>query len=130
MRRLVLLVLPLLAAGCVGASRPAAPLADSNWRLIAIDGQPAALLDQAGIAFTNETVSASVGCNRMGGAYHVDRQRLFAGPLVQTEMYCEGAVWGQEQALSALLAGAPQIDLSAERLTLVSSGHRAEFSRI
>ena len=36
----------------------------------------------------------------------------------------------EEQALSALLAGAPQIDLSAERLTLVSSGHRAEFSRI
>ena len=130
MRRLVLLVLPLLAAGCVAASRPAAPLAGTSWRLLAIDGQPAALLDKAGISFDSETVSAGVGCNRMGGAYHVDRQRLFAGPLVQTEMYCEGAVWGQEQALSALLAGAPQIDLSAERLTLVSSGHRAEFSRI
>ena len=85
MRRLVLLVLPLLTAGCIAANRPPALLADSNWRLIAIDGQPAALLDQAGIAFANETVSASVGCNRMGGAYRVERQRLFAGPLVQTE---------------------------------------------
>lgn len=130
MRRLALLLLPLLAAGCVAASRPAAPLAGTSWRLLAIDGQPAALLDQAGIAFDSKTISASVGCNRMGGAYHVDRQRLFAGPLVQTEMYCEGAVWGQEQALSALLAGAPRFDLSANRLTLVSSCHRAEFSRI
>ena len=129
MRRLALLILPLLAAGCVAASRPAAPLAGTSWRLLAIDGQPAAFLDKAGIAFDSETISASVGCNRMGGAYRVDRQRLFAGPLVQTEMYCDGAVWGQEQALSALLAGAPQISLSATRLTLVSSGHRAEFAR-
>ena len=130
MRRLALLLLPLLAAGCVAASRPAAPLAGTSWKLLAIDGQPAAMLDQAGLSFDKETISASVGCNRMGGAYRVDRQRLFAGPLVQTEMDCDGAVWGQEQALSALLAGAPQISLSATRLTLVSSGHRAEFARI
>lgn len=130
MRRLALLVLPLLVAGCIAANRPAAPLADTNWRMVAIDGQPAAMLDKAGMSFGGETISASAGCNRMSGAYRVDRQRLFAGPLVQTEMYCDGAVWGQEQALSALLAGAPRIDLSARRLTLISSGHRAEFARI
>lgn len=130
MRRLVFLMLPLFAAGCVAAGRPAAPLAGTDWRLLAIDGQSAAKLDKAGVSFDAQTISASVGCNRMSGAYHIDRRRLFAGPLVQTEMYCEGAVWGQEQALSALLAGAPQIALSAHRLTLASSGHRAEFSRI
>lgn len=129
MRRLAFLVLPLLAAGCVAAGRPAAPLAGTSWRLEAIDGQPAAMDGDAGISFDGDSIGASAGCNRMSGTYRVERQRLFAGPLIQTEMYCEGPVWEQEQAFSALLAGAPQVKLSASRLTLASSGHRAEFSR-
>ena len=131
MKRLALLA-PLIAlSGCVAASGASqSALSDSEWQMLAIDGDAAANLEQAKLGFSADTLGASVGCNRMGGNYHVNGDRLIAGPLTQTEMYCEGPVWGQEQALSALLVAAPEIRLVGNRLTLISSGHRAEFARV
>ena len=82
------------------------------------------------MSFDGSAMSAGAGCNRMGGPYRVEDGRLIAGPLHQTEMYCEGDVMGHEQALSALLAGAPRLTVAANRLSLVSQGHKAEFQRL
>ena len=131
MKRLALLASLLALSGCVAASGASqSALSDSEWQMLAIDGDAAANLDQAKLSFTADTLGASVGCNRMGGNYHVNGGRLIAGPLTQTEMYCEGLVGSQEQALSALLVAAPEIRLTENRLALISSGHRAEFARI
>jgi heat shock protein HslJ len=131
MKRLALLASLLALSGCVAASGASnSALSDSEWQMLAIDGATAANLDQAKLSFTADTLGASVGCNRMGGNYHVNGDRLIAGPLTQTEMYCEGPVGSQEQALSALLVAAPEIRLTENRLALISSGHRAEFARI
>ena len=131
MKRLALVASLLALSGCVAASGASqSALSDSEWQMLAIDGATAANLDQAKLSFTADTLGASVGCNRMGGNYHVNGDRLIAGPLTQTEMYCEGPVGSQEQALSALLVAAPEIRLTENRLALISSGHRAEFARI
>ena len=131
MKRLLALALLVPLAGCVAAaSGSTSEFAGSEWRMLAIDGQSTVRADGARLSFESDRLAASVGCNRLGGNYRIEGARLIAGPLTQTEMYCEGPVWGQEQALSALLVGAPEVRLAERRLMLVSSGHRAEFERL
>ena len=65
----------------------------------------------------------------MGGPWRVDGGRLIAGPLVQTQMYCEGPVWDQEKAVGALLAAAPRFSVGGDVMTIESSGHSAELRR-
>ena len=131
MRRVLALALPIALTACVAAANgPGSALAESEWRLLAIDGESTVRSESARLSFERNQLAASVGCNRLGGQYRIERDRLIAGPLTQTEMFCEGPVWAQEQALSALLVGAPEMRLAEQRLTLVSRGHRAEFARL
>ena len=67
----------------------------------------------------------------MRGSWRVEDRRLVTGPLSQTEMYCAGAVWDQEKALSALLASAPLLtsDPQWTTITLTSQGHSARLVR-
>ena len=96
--------------------------------VVSIDGVAPAS-DKAKLTFEDDSIGANVGCNGMGGPWRVSEGRLIAGPLIQTQMYCEGPVWGQEKAIGALLAGAPELDVANNRLVLKSSGHTAELTR-
>ena len=114
--------------GCAGRAVAVGPLQGTQWQFVTIDGARA-VSEQARLGFLKDAISASAGCNSMGGNWRIEGDRLIAGPLMQTEMYCEGPVWVQEQAVSALLVSAPQFSLSGARLTLKSSGHSAELVR-
>ncbi len=105
-------------------------LAGSRWALQRIDGEAPSDPAKARLSFERGHLAASAGCNSLGGPWRIDGLRLIAGPLVQTEMYCDGPVWEQERALSALLAAGPVITREGDTLTLVSSGHRARLARI
>lgn len=129
----IALALPLaaLCAGCV--ARPAAPerLSDSEWRFIEIDDSEPIRPDGARLVFGEEDISASVGCNTMGGEWRIEEGRLIAGPLAGTRMFCQGDIWEQEQAIAALLVAAPTLEWrDADRLILRSSGHSAELARV
>ena len=129
MQRLVLAaVFPWLLASCAAANDGPANLADSSWRFVSIDGA-APVSGKAKLTFEDGRIGANVGCNGMGGPWRVEGSRLIAGPLAQTEMFCEGPVWGQEKAIGALLAGAPELKVESDRLMLKSSGHSAELER-
>lgn len=134
MKRIALaLALPLavLCAGCV--ARPAAPerLADSEWRFVEIDDYQPIRPGGARLAFGEEDISASVGCNTMAGEWRIEEGRLIAGPLAGTRMFCQGDVWEQEQTIAALLVAAPTLEWrDANRLILRSSGHSAELARV
>lgn len=119
----------LLLPACAINTAPGPTLTGTNWRFVTIDGAQA-VSPSANLVFEADRLGANVGCNGMGGSWRIDRGRLIAGPLVQTEMYCEGPVWDQEQAVGALLAAAPALELAQDRLTLKSSGHSAELVRI
>lgn len=108
---------------------PAHVLADSQWRFVAIDGEKPAS-DKAQLHFKGDELGANVGCNGMGGPWRIEDGRLVAGPLAQTEMYCEGPVWPQERATSALLVAAPELLIDGDRLVLRSRGHFAELERV
>lgn len=129
LRRIVLILAPLLTATCAMPEESGSDLAGSRWTLERIDGETPAVPAKATLTFERGRLAASAGCNAIGGPWRVDGLRLIAGPLVQTEMYCEGPVGEQERALSALLAAGPVITREGGTLTLVSSGHHARLTR-
>jgi len=132
MRRMIPFLIPILAlaaGSCVAQAAPGHVLNGSEWRFVSIDGETAAS-KSAMLKFEAERLGANVGCNGIGGPWRVENGRLLAGPLAQTEMYCDGPVWEQEQSTSALLVAAPEIELDGDRMLLRSRGHVAELERI
>lgn len=125
------LALAVLCAGCVAQPAASDRLAESEWRFVKIDGQDPFRAEGARLIFSDDRISASVGCNTMAGAWRIEEGRLIAGPLAGTRMFCQGDVWEQEQAIAALLVAAPTLEWgNTDRLTLRSSGHSAELVRV
>ena len=96
---------------------------------MSIDGEEPAS-DKARLSFERDRLGGNVGCNGLGGPWRVEGGRLVAGPLIQTEMFCQGAVAGQERATSALLVAAPEMQVEGDRMILRSRGHLAELERV
>ena len=69
------------------------------------------------LMFTNGSLSASGGCNSMGGSYTITGGRLSIGQMMTTEMGCDPARMQQDQWLAALLDGAT-VTLAGDTLTL------------
>lgn len=126
-------LLPIAAIACAACvPRAAVPerLAGSQWRFVTIDGDSPVDPGRSTLTFADDRMSASVGCNAIGGEWRVEQGRLIAGPLAGTRMFCEGDVWEQEQAIAALLVAAPVIEWHGEDLVLRSSGHEAQLERL
>jgi heat shock protein HslJ len=126
------LLIPALAmlSACAGAATGDVALSGTQWRVTSIDGDAPVAPGKARIEFEGTRIGANVGCNGMGGDFRVDGNRLIAGPLMSTRMFCDGPVWGQEQAINALLTAAPQIERSGKTLRLDSGGHTVELQQV
>jgi heat shock protein HslJ len=129
MRTILALAILLAAGGCVAKSSPPNAML-GEWRFVEIDGDTPAVPAKAKLTVEADRLSASAGCNGMGGPWRIEEDRLIAGPLAGTRMYCAGPVWDQEQALAALLVAAPTIAYEDQRLVLKSSGHSAALERV
>lgn len=127
--KLLVLPLALTALTACAAQTSSNTLNSSEWRFTAIDGSAPAS-NEATLSFQADRLNGTVGCNRLGGPWRLENDRLIAGPLMQTKMACEGPVGQQEQNVSALLVSAPEITLDGDSLTLKSSGHSAELRRV
>lgn len=124
-------LLPVIALGLVAgcADKGASPLAGTQWRVTAIDGEAPALPAVAKVAFERDKVAVSLGCNHIGGAYRVDGKRLIAGPFVTTEKACDQRLGKQEAAVGALLEAAPLLSQQGARLRLDSGGHALDLEK-
>lgn len=91
--------------GCGGAILPPATLADTRWRIVAINGADVSREDGYEMAFEADRLSGRAGCNRFGGSYRVSSDGFQAGPLAMTRMACPGARMAHEQAVSRILSG-------------------------
>ncbi|MEO8571220.1 MAG: META domain-containing protein [Chloroflexota bacterium] len=69
------------------------------------------------LSFTNGSISASGGCNTMGGSYTITGGRLAATQMSMTDMGCDPARNLQDQWLAKLLGGAT-VALAGDTLTL------------
>lgn len=127
MKRAVILTLPILLSACATTTYASIPpqLAGTAWTFITIDGaRPAS--SRASLRFEGNRVSATAGCNGLGGTWRIDKGQLIGGPYVSTMMFCDGLM-EQERALAALLEEKPSVQRNGNRLTLTSAGHTAEL---
>jgi len=89
--------------GCGRAYPDARSLDGSEWRIASIGGQPVTLPRPATIAFTEDRVSGSTGCNRFMGDYSIQAGRLSTPRLAMTRMACTGDAGAIEAAVTDLL---------------------------
>jgi heat shock protein HslJ len=117
----------LAVAGCVG-DQQASPddktvlaLPGTEWELTAIAITSVNLVEGTTItlAFDEETLSGSAGCNRYFGGYTLDENRIAIGGIGSTEMYCgEAGVMEQEQLYLSLLGEVASARMDGDTLTL------------
>lgn len=124
-------IFPLIALslliGCATPSSTDEGFAGSKWAFVTIDGaKPKS--ERAKAEFLPDRISATAGCNGLGGAYTVKGNHLIAGPFMSTMMYCDGLM-EQERALADLFESKPIFRVEADRLMLEGGGHRAELRR-
>ena len=118
--------LPLLAA-CTTAGAAPASITGTTWSFVSIDGQKP-VSSKAAITIQADSLSASAGCNGMGSDLTVTPVRLMVGPIISTQMFCDG-VMEQERAVGRLLGASPQYKVSGDTLTLTAPGHSAKLVR-
>jgi heat shock protein HslJ len=96
-------------------------LAGTSW--VGTTADPSSPADPARITlrFEATTLSASGGCNRMGGDYQVVGGVLATGPMMTTEMACAEPLMAQDQWLATLLGGAT-VSGAGTTLTLANGG--------
>ncbi len=129
MKRSAILAFTALLSACAttGASQPALHLAETAWTFVTIDGA-APVSARASLRFEGGRLSATAGCNGVGGNWRIEDGRLHGGPYASTMMFCDG-VMEQERALAALLAEKPVVRRDGARLVLTSASHRAELRK-
>lgn len=117
-------------SGCGGAIMADLPdpsvIANTRWRIAAIDGRPVRLDRPATIAFTRDRIEGRI-CNGYGGRYRIARGTLTAGPIVATQMACAGELGEVERRVFAALAR-PLKAHSGSRDTLVLSSSRSSIT--
>lgn len=123
----MIVVSATLLGSCATAPSATSALSDTRWKIMRIDGAAPVMPDEASIRFDQNRLGANVGCNGIGGEYRIEGNRLIAGPLMATRMFCEGPVWQQEEAVNALLSAAPELLRSGKTLRLTSGGHTLEM---
>ena len=114
----------LLLAACGGEGNP---LADTEWRLVALGdaGAPAAVVggDPTAEFTTTTDLTGWTGCNAYGASYSVRGSDLRLDELTWTEAGCPSqALFQQEQRMQDSLATIERFEVSGERLTLHSEG--------
>ena len=118
--------LPLLAA-CTTAGATPTVIAGTTWSLVTIDGQKP-VSSRAAITLEAQAISADAGCNGMGSSLQITPDRLLVGPIISTQMFCDG-VMEQERAVGKLLGASPHYKVEGETLTLTAPGHSAKLVR-
>lgn len=125
-KRIALFALPLLAA-CTTVGNAAPDEALTTWTFIEIDGKPP-VSSKAKLRIYDGRIGATVGCNGMGGDLRIEGGRMIIGPVVSTQMYCEGLM-EQERAVAELLGDSPIFFADNGRMMLRSKNHSAELKQ-
>ena len=86
-----------------------------------VDGYTLVDDTQIRLSFERDSVSASAGCNQLGGAMSVDGDTLVVGDMMQTEIGCEQVLMEQDTWLGSLLQTRPIVSLDRDTLTVTSA---------
>jgi heat shock protein HslJ len=104
--------------GACVAPTPAPPTLDGHTYLsTGIQGATLVAGTQVRLTFADGSLTASGGCNIMGGSYSIDGDRLTAGQMFMTEMACDAARQRQDEWLARFL-GNVRLALAGDTLTM------------
>jgi heat shock protein HslJ len=138
MRWIGVLLMAVAAAG-VGASRADAgqgqatshEILDIDWLVQSIAGHEAA----EGVVSTvrlgsDGRVTGDAGCNRFGGSYTIEGERLEVGPLAATKRMCPDEIMTQEDRFLELLGTPLRFELTAEGFLVLYPDDEGEPTRL
>ena len=129
----LLLGFVFLTFGCGESENP---LADTEWRLVALgnsDAPDEVIEGDATAEFTTATdMTGWTGCNAYGARYSARESELRLDELTWTEAGCPSMdLFRQEQRMQDSLATVERFEVSEEQLTLHSEGGQAlVFERV
>jgi heat shock protein HslJ len=72
------------------------------------------------LGFQATSLTASAGCNTMGGGYRLDGDRLIVDQMSSTAMSCPDPLGAQDAWLAQLLGARPSVHLDGHDLTLAA----------
>jgi len=124
LRLIAALLLALLAAcsaGSPGTSLEGRAFLSTSITENGVD-RPLVAGTQIRIGFADGRLSASAGCNTMGGAYRIDGGLLVLDGLAMTEMGCDPDRHAQDDWLAGFLGARPTVRLSGNELALEGGG--------
>ena len=137
-----LITLGTLAVVCANAALlfalsslagPTAGLANTNWSLVSINGQPPIPGRALTLQFQSGTqLAGDSGCNSYGTQYHVSGGNIAVTQLISTLRACaEEPLNAQEAVFQQALSHAAQFSLSGSQLTLkdASGGETLIFQK-
>lgn len=142
----VLLALFLLIAAACGDDDTAAGVGDDAgggggdaveldgrrfWSTSVTDGgadRPLVEGTQIEISFAEGQVSATAGCNSMGGEYSLDGNVVMVGDMFSTEIGCDPDRHDQDDFVAAFLTASPVAALDGDLLTLATDDVTIELA--
>ncbi len=96
-------------------------LAGRTFLSTGLDGHTLVEGTQIALSFEHTSMSASAGCNQLGGTMSIDGDTLVVGDMMQTEMGCEEALMEQDTWLGSLLQARPTLSLDGDTLSVTSA---------
>ena len=119
-------LLPVFVFLLVACGSEGNPLANTEWRLVALGdaGAPAEVAGNATAEFTTaRDMTGWTGCNSYAARYSAREPELLLDDLTWTEAGCPSqALFRQEQRMQDSLATVERFEVSGERLTLHGEG--------
>ncbi len=114
-------LLPVLALNACGDDDEGGGATDLNGRSFTatnVEGQTLADGSSLTIAFADDLMSVTGGCNTINGSFTVTDGVLEAPGLASTKMACEEPLMQQDTWVSALLTSGPTVELDGDELML------------
>lgn len=131
MKFFVLIAAALLLVSCRTATQPAGasdPLAGRTFLSTAVseDGAPRDLVPDTRVrlSFADGQMTATAGCNTLGGGYGLRDGVLEVGDLRMTQMGCPDPLAAQDRWLADFLEGRPAAVVTGDELTLTKDTTR------
>jgi len=115
----------VLLAACSATTPSVADPGGSQWTFVLIDGQPP-VSSKTSLSLREGRIGANLGCNGMGGDLKIEHGRLITGPIISTQMYCDGLM-EQERVVAELLQAKPLFFIEGDRMLIHSDKHMVEL---
>lgn len=116
--------------GCGGGTAATDGLADSKWNVTAINGRATPSGASYVLAFTDDKLSATFGCNGISGKYQVNGDHVSTSGLIQTEMGCAEPAMTFERQGSGVLGSNMRVErIGDDQLRLVSEAGSIDLRR-